>query len=62
MNGDWIVSSHGIEKVSETKAHINHIKISELETRKCFERENIQTENIPLTRQLDFVTPLNDNP
>ena len=62
LNGDWLASSHGFERVSETTAYSNHIKNSELETRQVFERENIQTENIPLTRQTDFVTPLHDNP
>ena len=62
MNGDWIASSHDFERVSKTKAYINNIKNSELETRQVFERENIQTENILLTRQRNFVTPLHDNP
>ena len=62
LNGDWLSSSHGFEIPSKTTAYINHIKNSELETWKVFERENIQTENIPLTRQTDFVTPLHDNP
>ena len=62
LNGDWLASSHGFEIPSKTTAYSNHIKNSELETRKCFERENIQTENIPLTGQTDFVTPLHDNP
>ena len=62
LNGDWLVSSHGFERVSETKAYSNHIKKSELETRKVFERGNIQTENISLTRQPYFVTLLPYNP
>ena len=41
LNGDWLAYSHGIERVSETKAYSNHIKKSELETRNVFERENI---------------------
>ena len=50
LNSDWLASSHGFERVSETTAYSNHTKNSELETRKVFERENIQTGNIPLTR------------
>ena len=65
LNGNWLESSHGAEvavkRVSETKAYSNHIEQSELETKKVFERENIQTENTPLTRQPDFVTPLTEN-
>ena len=66
MNGYWLASIHGIaevavEIVSKTKAYSNYIKKSEIETRKFFEQENIQTENIPLTRQPDFVTPLTEN-
>ena len=48
LNDDWIASSHGFERARNTKAYSNHIKNSELETRNIFERENIQTENIPL--------------
>ena len=62
LNGDWLASSHGIERVSKNKVYSNHIKKSELETRKVFEQKNIKTENITLTRQPDFVTPLTDNP
>ena len=62
LNGDWLASSHGFDKVSKTKAYRNHIKNSELETRHVFEQENIQIENIPLTRHTDFVTSLHDNP
>ena len=62
LKGDWLASSYDIKRVIETKAYSNHIKKSELETRNVFERENIQTENIPLARQPDFVTPLPDNP
>ena len=62
MNSDWLASSHGFERVSKTTLYSNHIKNYEIETRKVFERENIQTENIPLTRQTDFVTPLHDDP
>ena len=65
MNGDWVASIHGAEvvaeRVSETTEYRNNIEKSELETRKTFERENIQTENIPLTGQPDFVTPLTEN-
>ena len=43
-------------------AYSNYIKSSELEFREVFEQENIQTENIPLTRQTYFETPLHDNP
>ena len=50
---------HDFERVRKTTAYSNHIKNSELETREVFERE---TENIPLTRQTDLVTPLHDNP
>ena len=43
MNSDWLASSHGaevaVERVSEIKAYINHIKTYELETRNFFERE-----------------------
>ena len=59
---NWLASSHGFERVSKTTAYSNHIKNSELETREVFERENIQTEDIPMTRQKDFVTQLHDNP
>ena len=50
-----------VERVNNTKAYSNHIKKYELETRKVFEQENIQTENIPQTRQPDFVTSLTEN-
>ena len=56
---DWLASRHYFDRVSETTAYSNHIKNSELETRHVFERE---TENIPLTRQTDLVTPLRENP
>ena len=49
LNGDWLASSHGFERVSKTTAYSNHIKNSELENRQVFEQESIQTENIPLT-------------
>ena len=62
LNGDWLASSHVFERVSKMKAYSNNIKKSDLETRENSERENIQTENIPLTRQPDFVTPLPDSP
>ena len=62
LNGNWLASSHVFERVSEMTAYSKHVKNSELETRKVFEQENIQTENIPLTRQTDFATPLHDNP
>ena len=58
LNGDWLTSSHGFVRVSDTKAYNIYIKNS----RQVFERENIQTENIRLTRQTNFVTPLYDNP
>ena len=61
LNGDSLASSHYFERVSETRSYSNHINNSELETRQVFERENIQTENIPMTQQTDFVTPLHDN-
>ena len=66
MNRNCLASSNGIEEVAEekgskTKAYSNHIKKSELETRNVFERETIQTVNIPLTQQPDFVTPLTEN-
>ena len=38
---NWITSSHGFERVSETTAYSNHINNSELETRKVFEQENM---------------------
>ena len=56
---DWLSLRHDFERVSETTATSNHINNSELETREVFGRE---TENIPLTRQSDLVTPLYDNP
>ena len=59
---NWLSCSHGFETLSETTAYSNHIKNSGVETRQVFEQENIQTENISLTRQTDFVTPLHDNP
>ena len=59
LQADWLASRHDFERVSKTIAYSNHIKNSELETREVFERE---TENIPLTRQPDLVTPLHDNP
>ena len=45
--------------MSETTAYRNHIKNYEFETREVFERE---TKNIPLTRQMDFMTTLHNNP
>ena len=51
--------THYFERMSETTAYSNHIKNSELETREFFDRK---TENIPLTRQTDLVTTLNDSP
>ena len=59
FKADWLENTHDFERVSETIAYSNHIKNSELETREVFERE---TENIPLTRQTDLVTPLHENP
>ena len=47
------------ERISKMTAYCNHIKNSELGTREVFEQE---TKNIPLTRQTDLVTQLNDNP
>ena len=44
--------------MSKTTAHSNHIKEDELETREVFEQE---MENIPQTRQTDFVTELDNN-
>ena len=63
LNGDWIhgIAEVAVERASKTKVYSNHIKKSELETRKFFERENMKTGNIPLTRQPDFVTPLTEN-
>ena len=55
----WLASRHDFERVREMTAYSNHINNSELETREFFERE---TENIPLIRQTDLVTPLHDNP
>ena len=49
LNDNWLASSHGFERVGKTRAYSNNIKNSGLETRQVFERENIQTENIPLT-------------
>ena len=58
LNGNWLAYIHGAEvaaeRVSETTTYINHIEKSELETSNCFERENIQTENIPLTRSTEI--------
>ena len=52
LSGNWLASGNdaevAVESLSETKAYRKHIKKSELETRKVFEPENIQTENIPL--------------
>ena len=45
--------------MSKTTAYRIHIKNDELITGEVFERE---TENIPLTRQTDLATTLNDNP
>ena len=59
FKADWLASRHDFERVSKTTAYSNHIKNYELETGEFFERE---TENIPLTRQTDLVTPLHDNP
>ena len=58
FKSDWLVSRHDFEIVSENTAYSNHINNSELETREVFEQE---TENIPLTQQTDFVTPLHEN-
>ena len=38
LNGNCLASSHGIERVSETKVYSNHIKKYELETITVFER------------------------
>ena len=62
LKGDWLACSHGFVRVSETKAYSNLIQNSKLETRQVLEQEKILAENIPLTRQPDFVTPLPDNP
>ena len=51
--------THDYETMSKTIAYRNHIKNYELETREVFEQE---TENIPLSRQTDLVTTLNNNP
>ena len=56
---DRLGYTHDFERASKKTAYINHIKNSELETREVFERE---TENIPLTRQTDLVTPEHENP
>ena len=56
---DLLASRHDFERVSETRAYSNHINNSELETRQVFEQG---TENIPLTRQMDLVAPLHENP
>ena len=50
---------HDFENLSEMTAYRNYIKNYESETRECFEQE---TENIPLTRQTDLMTTLNNNP
>ena len=62
LNGNWLASSHVFERVRKTTEYSNHINNSELETRQVFDQENIQNENIHLTRQTDFVTSLHDNP
>ena len=54
LNGDWLTSSHYFERVSKTRSYSNHINNSELETRQFFERENIQTENIPQTQSTEM--------
>ena len=59
FKADWLGYTHDFERVIETTAYSNHIKNSELETSEVFERE---TENIPLTRQTDSMTPLHGNP
>ena len=59
FKSDWLASAHGFERVRKTTACSNHINNYELETREVFERE---TENIPLTPQINLVTPLHDNP
>ena len=51
--------THDFERMSKTTAYRIHIKNAELITGEVFERE---TENIPLTRQTDLATTLNDNP
>ena len=62
FKSDWLASRHYFERVSETTSHNNHINNSELETIQVFEQGNIQTEDIRLIRQTDFVTPSHDNP
>ena len=57
---EWLAYSHGIVivaviRVSKTKVYSDYIKISDFETTKVFEQENISVtrptlENIPLTR------------
>ena len=59
---DSLVSSHCFERVSKTTPYSNHINNYELETRPFFLWGNIQTKNILMTRQTDFVTPLHHNP
>ena len=41
LNGNWLASSHGFERVRKTKAYSNHIKKYEHETRKVFERRKL---------------------
>ena len=47
LNGDWLASSHGFERVSKTRAYSNHIKNSELETRQVFELEIFRLKIFP---------------
>ena len=47
--------------MSKTTAYRNHIKNSEIETRKVFEREPSIPENIQQTLPMNIVTQLDNN-
>ena len=48
-----MVHTHDVETMSETTAYRNHIKDSEIETRKVFERETLNKNIENIVTQLD---------
>ena len=61
VRDDRLGYKHDFETMSETTAYRNHIKNSEIETRKVFERETSGPENIQRTLQTNIVTQLDNN-
>ena len=58
---DRLGYTHDFETTSKTTSHRNHIKNSENETRKVFERETSIPENIQRTLPMNIVTRLDKN-